>query len=166
MNKKYIVRLSDEERRALTELTSKGKAAASKIHHAFILLKANANGPAWTDQRIAETVSVSVNTVLGVRQRLVEQGLEAALNRKKQDRPSRAPCLDGEGAARLIALRCSAPPAGHTRWTLRLLADQAVALDIVEAISHETVRQALKKMRCNHICGRCGSFRPSTAGSL
>ena len=147
MNKKYIVRLSDEERRALTELTSKGKAAASKIRHAHILLKADADGPAWTDQRIAETFSVSVNTVLGVRQRLVEQGLEAALNRKNQAHPSRTPCLDGEGEARLIALRCSAPPAGHARWTLRLLADQAVALDIVEAISHETVRQALKKMR-------------------
>jgi hypothetical protein len=147
MNKKYIVRLSDEEHRDLTELISKGQAAASKIRHAHILLKADADGPAWTDKRIAETFCVSVNTVLGVRQRLVEQGLEAALNRKKQDHPSRTPCLDGEGEARLIALRCSAPPAGHARWTLRLLADQAVALDIVEAISHETVRQALKKMR-------------------
>lgn len=147
MNKKYIVRLSDEERRQLTELTRKGRAAAYKIRHAHILLQADVHGPAWTDQRIAESFSVNVNTVLGVRQRLVEQGLEAALNRKKQERPSRAPRLDGEGEARLIALRCSAPPAGHARWTLRLLADQAVALEIVEAISHETVRQALKKMR-------------------
>jgi transposase len=147
MNKKYIVRLSNEERRQLTELTSKGKAAAYKIRHAHILLKADADGPAWTDAKIAESFSVSVNTVLGVRQRLVEQGLEAALNRKQQDRPSRAPRLDGAGEARLIALRCSEPPAGHARWTLRLLADQAVALEIVEAISHETVRQALKKMR-------------------
>ena len=147
MNKKYIVRLSNEERRQLTELTSKGKAAAYKIRHAHILLKADADGSAWTDAKIAESFSVSVNTVLGVRQRMVEQGLEAALNRKQQDRPSRAPLWDGAGQARLIALRCSEPPAGHARWTLRLLADQAVALEIVEAISHETVRQALKKMR-------------------
>lgn len=125
----------------------KGKAAAAKIRHAHILLKADADGPAWTDEHIAASFSVSVPTVQGVRQRLVEQGLEAALNRKKQARPSRAPLLDGAGEARLIALRCSAPPAGHARWTLRLLADQAVALDIVEAISHETVRQTLKKMR-------------------
>jgi transposase len=110
-------------------------------------LKGDAEGPAWTDEHIAASFSVSVPTVQGVRQRLVEQGLEAALTRKKQARPSRAPLLDGAGEARLIALRCSAPPAGHARWTLRLLADQAVALDIVEAISHETVRQTLKKMR-------------------
>jgi transposase len=147
MNKKYIVRLTDEEREQLAELARKGTAAASKIRHAQILLKADANGPAWTDEKIAESCAVSLNTVLGVRQRLVEQGLEAALNRKKQACPSRTPRLDGEGEARLIALRCSEPPAGHARWTLRLLADRAVALDIVEAISHETVRQALKKMR-------------------
>ena len=147
MPKKYIVRLSDEERQQLTELISKGKTAAYKIRHANILLKADADGPAWTDERIAESFAVSLNTVMGVRQRLVEQGLEAALTRKKQAHPSRQPRLDGEGEARLIALRCSAPPDGHARWTLRLLADQAVALEIVEAISHETVRQALKKTR-------------------
>ena len=147
MNKKYIVRLSAEERSQLNDLIRKGKAAASKIRHAHILLQADADGPAWMDEHIAASFSVSVPTVQGVRQRLVEQGLEAARNRKKQARPSRAPLLDGEGEARLIALRCSAPPAGYARWTLRLLADQAVALDIVEAISHETVRQTLKKMR-------------------
>ena len=145
MPKKYIVRLSDEERQQLTELISKGKTAAYKIRHAHILLKADADGPAWTDERIAESFAVSLNTVMGVRQRLVEQGLEAALTRKKQAHPSRQPRLDGEGEARLIALRCSAPPDGHARWTLRLLADQAVALEIVEAISYETVRRTLKK---------------------
>jgi homeodomain-containing protein len=123
MHKKHIVRLSDEERTQWTELTNKGKAAAYKIRHAHILLQADADGPAWTDERIAESFSVSVNTVRGVRQRLVEQGLEAALTRKKQDHPSRTPRLDGAGEARLIALRCSTPPAGHARWTLRLLAD-------------------------------------------
>jgi hypothetical protein len=147
MNKQYIVRLSDAERAQLTALTRKGRAAAYKIRHAPILLKADADGPAWTDTKIAESFSVSVNTVLGVRQRWVEQGLAAALNRKKQTRPSRTPRLDGEGEARLIALRGGAPPAGHARWTLRLLADHAVALDIVEALSHETVRQARKKTR-------------------
>jgi len=147
MNKKYLVRLSAEERCQLAEVTRKGKATAYKIRHANILLKADVEGPAWTDEKIAESFSVSVNTVLGVRQRLVEQGLDAALNRKKQAHPSRAPLLDGAGEARLIALRCSAPPAGHARWTLRLLADQAVALEMVEAMSHETVRQVLKKMR-------------------
>jgi transposase len=147
MNKTYIVRLSEEERHQLTELTRKGKAAAAKIRHAHVLLKADADGPAWTDEQIAESFSVSVNTVRGVRQRFVEQGLEAALHRKKQAPPSRTPCLDGQGEARLIALRCSAPPAGHARWTLRLLADPALALDMVEAISHQTVRQALKKTR-------------------
>jgi len=126
MNKKDIVRLSDEERGQLAELTRQGTAAAYKIRHAHILLKADADGHAWTDARIAERFSVSVHTVLGVRQRLVEQGLEAALNRKKQAHPSRCPLLDGEGEARLIALRCSAPPEGHARWPLRLLADQAV----------------------------------------
>jgi hypothetical protein len=147
MHKKYIVRLADAEREQLTELIRQGKAAAYKIRHAQILLKADAHGPAWTDTRIAESFSVSVKTVLGVRQRLVEQGLAAALNRKQQSRPSRTPRLDGEGEARLSALRCGEPPAGHARWPLRLLADQAVALALVETISHETVRQTLKTMR-------------------
>ncbi len=147
MKKKSIVRLADEERAQLTKLTRKGQAAAYKIRHAQILWKADADGPAWTDTKIAESFSVSANTVLGVRQRWVEQGLEAALNRTKPQPPSRTPRLDGEAEASLIALRCGEPPAGHARWPLRLLADQAVALDIVEAGSHETVRQALKKTR-------------------
>jgi hypothetical protein len=145
MKKKYIVRLSDAERCQLTALIRTGQAAASTIRRAHILLQADEDGPSWTDARIAEHFSISANTVLGVRQRLVEQGLEAALNRKQPDRSPRTPRLDGEGTARLLALRGSAPPAGHARWTLRLLADQAVALNIVEAISYETVRQALKK---------------------
>src|SRR5919197_2470741 len=96
-NKKYIVRLADEERAQLTELTRKGKAAAYKIRHAHILLKADADGPSWTDERIAERFSVRVHTVLGARQRLGEQGLEAALNRKQQAHLSRSPLLDGAG---------------------------------------------------------------------
>ena len=147
MNKQYIVRLTDEERAQLAELTRQGNAAASKIRQAQLLLKADADGPGWTDARIAESFSGSVNTVLGVRQRLVAQGRAAALNRKPQAHPARALRLDGEGEARLLALRCSAPPPGHARWTLRLFADQAVALELVETISHETVRQTLKKTR-------------------
>jgi transposase len=146
--KKYIVRLSDAERKQLNEIIRKGKAAAYKIRHAHILLKADADGPAWTDEAIAQSFCVQVSTVQALRQRLVEQGLEAALNRKKQNRPSRLPLLDGEAEAKLIALRCGETPEGHARWTLRLLADKAVELEIVESISYETVRQALKKTKC------------------
>jgi hypothetical protein len=145
MNKKYIVRLNEEERRQLTELVTKGKSAASKIRHANILLKADADGPAWKDERIAEGFFVRVSTVNAVRQRFVQQGLEAALNRKKQDMPSRKRVLDGEKEAKVIALRCNQAPKGHARWTLRLLAEKAVELEIVDSISHETVRQTLKK---------------------
>lgn len=145
MHKQYIVRLSSEERAQWAELTCTGRAAASTIRHAHLLLKAEADGPAWTDSKIAASVAVRVNTVLGVRQRWVEQGVEAARNRTKQPRSSRPPRLDGAAEARLIALRGGAPPAGHARWPLRLLADQAVALAMVETIRHETVRQARKQ---------------------
>jgi transposase len=148
MIKKYIVRLSDEERQELNEIIKKGKAAAHKILHANILLKADADGPSWTDEEIAKAFSVHVTTVKKIRERLVEKGLEAALNRKKQDRPSRQPKLDGDAEARLIALRCGESPEGHSRWTLRLLADKAVELNIVDSISYETVRQVLKKTNC------------------
>jgi len=145
MNKKYIVRLTDQERQELKDLVSKGRAAAYKIRHANILLLADADGPGWTDERIAEAVSVHPCTVANVRMRLVERGVEGALARKKQDRPSREPLLDGQKEARLIALACSEPPEGRTRWTLHLLADKMVELKVVESISHETVRKGLKK---------------------
>jgi transposase len=145
--KKYRVTLADGERQGLHDLTSAGKAAARKLTHARILLKADAapGGPAWTDDRIAEAFDVSVATVERVRQRFVEQGLEAALTRKAQDRPSRAPTFDGRAEARLIALACSAPPEGRKSWTMRLLADKPVELEVVPAVSDETVRRALKK---------------------
>jgi transposase len=145
--KKYKVTLTADERQALHDLVAAGKAAAKKLAHARILLKADAaaDGPAWTDARIAEAVEVNRTTVEQVRQRFVEQGLEAALVRKKQDRPSRQRKLDGAGEARLITLACSAPPQGRAAWTLRLLADRLVELQIVETISTETVRQVLKK---------------------
>jgi transposase len=145
MNKKYIVRLTSEERDHLEEFVSKGKRAAYKIKHANILLKADASGPAWTDEAIAEAFSVHEHTVRNVRERFVEHGMDAAIERKKQDAPSRKPILDGEKQAHLIAIACSQPPQGHARWTLQLLADEMVRLEIVEGISYETVRRALKK---------------------
>jgi transposase len=145
--KKYKVTLTADERQALHDLVAAGKAAAKKLAHARILLKADAgpDGPAWTDARIAEAVEVNRTTVEQVRQRFVEQGLEAALVRKQQDRPSRERTLDGAGEARLITLACSTPPLGRAAWTLRLLADRLVELQVVETISTETVRQVLKK---------------------
>ena len=147
--KKYRVTLTPEERQALADLIAAGKAAARKLAHARIVLKADAapGGPAWPDGRIAEAVEVSIDTVERVRQRFVEQSLEAALGRKKQDRPSRERKLDGRGEARLVALACSAPPAGRQAWTLHLLADKHVELRVVDTISYETVRQVLKKTR-------------------
>ena len=149
--KRYIVTLTAEERQGLHDLIAAGKAAARKLAHARILLKADAaeGGPAWPDPRIAEALEVGVATIERVRQRFVEHGLEAALARKAQDRPSRAPTLDGRAEARLIALACSAPPEGRKAWTMRLLADKLVELEVVPAISDETVRRALKKTSCS-----------------
>ena len=147
--KKYKVTLTAEERQQLSALIATGKAAARKLARARILLHADAapDGPAWTDERIAEAVTVGRATVERVRQRFVEQGLEAALGRKKQDHPSRPRKLDGRAEARLIALACSAPPSGRTEWTMQLLADQLVELAVVDAVCDETVRRALNKTR-------------------
>jgi hypothetical protein len=147
--KKYKVTLTDEERQQLSDLIASGKGAARKLAHARILLKADAapGGPAWPDERIAEAVEASRATVERVRRRFVEQGLEAALGRKPQDRPSRARKLDGRAEARLIALACAAPPPGRQEWTMQLLADKLVELRVVDSVSDETVRRALKKTR-------------------
>ena len=151
MVKRYIVRLSDEERKQLTGLLGKKVLAAKKRMRAQVLLKADAgpDGPAWVDRRIAEAFDVSVVTVEKIRKSYVLEGLDAAIERKKQCRPSRQPVLDGAKEARLVALCCGTVPAGHGRWTLHLLADKLVELGIVESISHETVRQALKKTNCS-----------------
>jgi transposase len=147
--KKYRVTLSADEREQLTAMIATGKAAAQKLVHARILLKADSadGGPGWTDQRIAEAVEVSVATVERVRQRFVEDGFEAALVRKKPDQPSRARKLDGAGEARLIALACSKVPRGRAAWTLQMLADKLVELKVVDSICPETVRQVLQKTR-------------------
>ena len=124
----------------------KGQCAAYKRRHAEVLLKADegVDGPAWIDQQISEAFDLGVRTVERIRQRLVEKGLPAALERAKHKHP-RASKLDGEQAAHLVALACQSPPEGRNRWTLRLLAQQMVALDSVDGLSHETVRRVLKK---------------------
>ena len=145
--KKYLVTLTPDERDQLTAMIAAGKAAAQKLAHARILLKADQadGGPAWTDERIADAVEVSTATVERVRQRFVEQGVESALTRKKQDKPSRERVLDGTAEAKLIALACSPPPDERARWTLRMLADKLVELEVVDAVCPETVRRTLKK---------------------
>ena len=147
MNKKYIVRLSEEERRDLLTMIRVGKAAAHKLLWARILLKVDqGEGRAWlSDEEAAEALETSRRTVERVRRRLVEEGLEAALTRKKRETPPRQPILDGASEAQLVALCCSEPPRGRTRWTLRLLADKLVELEVVEWISKDTVSRRLKK---------------------
>lgn len=145
MAKKYVVRLTRDERRMLLRMVRVGKGAARKLMHARVLVKADADGPDWTDERISDALDVGVRTIESLRKRFVEEGLESALNRKKQVRPSRMLTLDGDGEARLVALACSEAPDGRKRWTLRMLADRLVALEVVDSISHETVRQALKR---------------------
>ena len=149
-HKKYLVTLIPEERDQLTRLTTAGKASARTLTRARILLKADQaeGGPAWGDADIAAALDCGLRTVERVRQRFVERGLEQALGRKPQDRPSRERRLDGAAEARLIALACSEPPAGRARWTLKLLADRLVELEVVESVCDETVRRTLKKTSC------------------
>ena len=145
-NVKDIVRLTASERETLEGLVNKGKVAAAKRKRAHILLKADADaeGPAWTDEQIAEALDVSVATIHRTRQAYVGQGLEGALARQRPTgRQFRK--LDGAQEARLVTIACSPPPAGQARWTLQLLADQMVTLEIVEAIGKETVRRTVKK---------------------
>lgn len=149
MNKKYLVELTQAEREHLSKLVSSGTAPARMLNRARVLLKADTGGPdaSWTDGRISQALDTSVATVGRVRKRFCRQGLDAALERSLPDRVYER-SLDGRAEARLIALACSGPPEGRDRWSMRLLADKAVELGIVEAISHETVRKALKKTSC------------------
>lgn len=146
MNKKYIVRLSEAERRSCETAVGELKGSSQKARRARILLQADAEGPGWTDERIAEAFGCRVQTVENVRKRFVTESFEAALNGKQREKPPTAPLLDGEAEAKVIALRLGKPPAGYGRWTLRLLAEQVVELEIVQSISHETIRTTLKKM--------------------
>ncbi len=144
----YRLKLTDTERAELERLVSKGKAAARTLTHARILLKADEGvaGPRWTDDAIAEALDVNRSTVERVRVRCVEEGVEAAL-RPRPSRQLRLRKLDGIQEAHLLALACSKPPRGRARWSMRLLADKLVELEIVDAISYETVRRTLKKTR-------------------
>ena len=146
MKQKYIVKLTEAERSQLKELVSSGEGSAREIRRAYILLKSDSSaaGPGWEYKAICEAYEVSALAVYNVRKNYVEGGLKRAILRKKPDRVYERR-LDGEGEAHLIALACSDPPDGYERWSLRLLQDRLVRLDIVENISHETIRQTLKK---------------------
>jgi len=145
MQKKYIVRLSNEERGTLREVVKKLKGTSQKVRRAQILLKADANGPSWSDKRIADAFSCRTKTVENVRQRLVERGFEETLDGKKRATPPTEKLLDGEQEAKIIATRLGRPPRGYANWTLRLLARKVVELAIVDSVSRETVRRTLKK---------------------
>jgi hypothetical protein len=145
MEKKYIVDLSEEERGVLGELVKTLKGSSQKVKRARILLKADINGPAWTDARIAEACDCRTKTVENVRQRLVEDGFEVALNGQKRETPPTLKLLDGEQEAKVIATRLGTPPVGYGKWTLRLLARKLVELEIVESVSYQTIRRTLKK---------------------
>lgn len=145
MEKKYIVRLTDEERETLEKVIKRLKGSSEKLRRAQILLKADAGGPNWTDKKIAEAFSCRTKTAENVRQRFVTEGFDIALNGKQRETPPRQKKLDGEQEAKVIALRLRNPPRGYGNWSLRLLAEQVVELGIVDAISHETVRKTLTR---------------------
>jgi hypothetical protein len=145
MPKRYIVRLTDEERQTLMQVVGKFKGGSQKVRRAQVLLKADGDGPGWTDARIAEAFGCRTQTVENIRERLVTQGFELTLDGRPPDKPPRQKLLDGEQEAKLIAMRLGSPPPGFSNWTLRLLAERVVALEIAESISHETVRRTLKK---------------------
>ena len=145
MYKKFVVRLSDQERGVCQEIIKHLKGSSQKFRRAQILLKTDADGPAWSDVRIAEAFNCRVQTIEHLRKRLVTEGFAGALEGKQRQEPP-TPCkLDGQAEAQLLALRLGKPPSGYGHWTLQLLADAMVRLDIVDAISYETVRKVLKK---------------------
>ncbi len=160
--KKYVVKLSEEERGHLLDLIGKGKSAAMQQLKARILLKADASeaGEGWSDSKIMEALDASASMVYRVRQQLVEEGFEAVLSRKARATPAIPKVFDGEKEAKLIALACSAAPKGRARWTLELLANEAVQLKIVDQVSPSTVGRTLKKTFSSHISGNNGSSRP------
>ncbi len=145
--KRWIVRLEAEERSRLEQLVRKGKAAAYKIRHANVLLAVDESGtgPGLPDEQVAHTLGIAVRSIESLRRRFVEEGLDAALGRKKRERPSIEPMFDGRSEAKLIAVACGPQPKGRARWTLELLADRVVELKIVEHCSRETVRRTLQK---------------------
>jgi hypothetical protein len=145
MQKKYIVRLTEEERCELREVIKKLKGSSQKVRRAQILLKADVEGANWTDERIAEAFGCRTKTVENIRQRLVEKGFTETLNGVRRDTPPTPKRLDGEQEAQVIALRLGSPPKGYANWSLRLLSRKVVELGIVDSVSHETIRRTLKK---------------------
>jgi len=145
MNKKYIVRLNDSERKRLEEVVKRLSGSSQKVKRANILLMADADGPSWTDQQIAEAYRCRTKTVENVRQRLVQRGFEETLEGKKPEKAPREKALDGKQEAQVIATRLGKPPAGYANWTLRLLARKVVELEIVDSVSPQTVMRTLKK---------------------
>jgi len=142
---KYIVRLSDEERQDLEKIVKKLKGTSQKVNRALALLHADANGPDWTNDQIAARTGLTVRAITNIRKQLVTEGFEAAIDRKQRRLPAVPQKLDGLQEAQVIATRCGSPPEGFGKWSLRLLANQTVVLEIIDAISHETVRKTLKK---------------------
>jgi len=145
MLKKYIVRLTDVERETLKRVVDKPKGSSQRVRRAQVLLKADADGPGWTDAKIADAFGCRTKTVENIRERFVTEGFEITLDGQPRLNPPCPKLLDGEQEAKLIAMRLGSPPPGFSNWTLRLLAEQVVALEIVESISYETVRRTLKK---------------------
>jgi len=157
MPAKYAVRLSDDQRRHLDRLTRVGRAHARSIQHARILLLTDASdhGPSWTDEKVSDALGCGASTVARVRKRFLKDGLDEAV-RPRREVPGRPPKIDGVAEAHLIALACSQPPEGRATWSLRLLADAFVALEVCEPVSHETVRLALKKTRSGRTASKGG----------
>jgi hypothetical protein len=145
MRKKYVVRLSKQEREQLTQIVRKFKGTSQKVRRAQVLLKADVDGPGWTDQAIADAFGCRRQTVENVRRNLCERGFEQTLNGVQRQDPPTPKLLDGAQEAKIIALRLGKPPAGYAHWSLRLLARQVVELSLVASISHETIRRTLKK---------------------
>jgi transposase len=147
MSPRYRVTLTQEERKELEKLTRRGKTHARRFTHARALLLCDAgdNGPAWKVEDVAEALGITSRTIEKLKKRFVEEGFEAALERKQREKPPREVTFDGAFEARLIAMACSDVPAGHRRWTIRLLADKAVELNFAESVSHMTVQRVLKK---------------------
>jgi hypothetical protein len=142
---KYIVRLSDEERQELQTIVKKLKGTSQKVNRALALLHADANGPDWTNEQIAQRTGLTTRSITNLRQQFVTEGFEVTLERQKRRLPPVPPKLDGLQEAQVIVSRCGSPPEGFGQWSLRLLANQVVVLDIVDSICHETVRKTLKK---------------------
>jgi len=145
VEKKYIVHLTDAERKTLCSVIKKLSGSSQKVRRAQVLLKADAAGPNWTDKRISEAFSCRAQTVANIRYRLVTDGFDVVLNGKKRMGPPRSKLFDGDQEAKVIALRLGPAPKGYANWSLRLLADKVVELEIVDSVSHETVRRTLKK---------------------